>query len=49
MGPLHDAAYLMDMLNLGKEWGWIGCNGKDNFKKLITVMVDESDPNLPFL
>ncbi|ESW09615.1 hypothetical protein PHAVU_009G142000 [Phaseolus vulgaris] len=47
-GPLHDAAYLMDMLNLAKEWGWIGCDGKDSLEKLITVMMDESDPKLPF-
>lgn len=47
-GPLHDAAYLMDMLNLAKQWGWIGCDGKDSLEKLITVMVDESDPKLPF-
>ncbi|KAK7410817.1 hypothetical protein VNO78_01952 [Psophocarpus tetragonolobus] len=47
-GPLHDAAYLMDMLNLAKQWGWIGCDGKDSLEKLIKLMVDESDPNLPF-
>jgi len=38
----------MDMLNLAKEWGWIGCDGKDSLEKLITVMMDESDPKLPF-
>ncbi|KAK7317024.1 hypothetical protein RJT34_00903 [Clitoria ternatea] len=47
-GPLHDAAYLMDMLNLAKQWGWIGCDGKDSLEKLIKVMVDESDPKLRF-
>lgn len=47
-GPLHDGAYLMDMLNLAKQWGWIGCDGKDNLEKLIRVMMDESDPKLPF-
>ncbi|XP_057415684.1 tRNA (guanine(26)-N(2))-dimethyltransferase [Lotus japonicus] len=47
-GPLHDAAYLTDMLNLAKQWGWIGCDGKDSLEKLINVMVDESDPKLPF-
>ncbi|XP_061368055.1 tRNA (guanine(26)-N(2))-dimethyltransferase isoform X2 [Gastrolobium bilobum] len=47
-GPLHDAAYLMDMLNLAKQWEWIGCDGKDSLEKLIKLMVDESDPKLPF-
>lgn len=48
-GPLHDAAYLMDMLNLAKQWGWIiGCDGKDSLEKLIKLMVDESDPKLSF-
>ncbi|CAJ1974561.1 unnamed protein product [Sphenostylis stenocarpa] len=47
-GPLHESAYLMDMLNLAKQWGWISCDGKDSLEKLITVMVDESDPKLPF-
>ncbi|KAK2444814.1 tRNA (guanine(26)-N(2)/guanine(27)-N(2))-dimethyltransferase [Trifolium repens] len=47
-GPLHNAAYLTDMLDLAKQWGWIGCDGKDNLEKLIKLMVDESDPRLPF-
>ncbi|KAJ1384719.1 tRNA methyltransferase, Trm1 [Sesbania bispinosa] len=47
-GPLHDATYLMDMLDLAKQWGWIGCDGKDSLEKLIKLMVDESDPKLPF-
>ncbi|CAL0305330.1 unnamed protein product [Lupinus luteus] len=48
-GPLHDAAYLMDMLNLAKQWGWVGCDTKENsLEKLIKLMVDESDSKLPF-
>jgi len=47
-GPLHDAAYLTDMLDLAKQWGWIGCDGKDSLENLIKLMVDESDPRLPF-
>lgn len=47
-GPLHDAAYLTDMLDLAKQWGWIGCDGKDSLEKLIKLMVDESDPRLSF-
>ncbi|KAI4306943.1 hypothetical protein L6164_030180 [Bauhinia variegata] len=47
-GPLHNAAYLMDMLNLAKQWGWVGNDGKDHLEKLIKLMVDESDPMLPF-
>lgn len=47
-GPLHDAAYLTEMLNLAKQWGWVDCDGADNLGKLIKLMVDESDPKLPF-
>lgn len=47
-GPLHDAAYLMDMLDLAKQWGWVGCDSEDSLEKLIKLMVDESDPKLPF-
>lgn len=35
------------MLDLAKQWGWIGCDGKDSLEKLINLMVDESDPRLP--
>ncbi|XP_054796715.1 uncharacterized protein LOC129302068 isoform X1 [Prosopis cineraria] len=45
-GPLHDAAYLMDMLYLAQQWGWV--DGMDNLGKLIKLMMDESDPKLPF-
>jgi len=47
-GPLHDAAYLTNMLNLAKQWKWIVDDGKDSLEKLIKLMVDESDPKLPF-
>ncbi|GAB2267121.1 hypothetical protein Dimus_002105 [Dionaea muscipula] len=47
-GPLHDAAYLTDMLNLAKEWGWIDNDyaGLD-LEKLLNQMIDESNPKLP--
>ncbi|KAL1337432.1 hypothetical protein HN51_032103 [Arachis hypogaea] len=47
-GPLHDAAYLTDMLNLAKEWEWVECDSKNSLGKLINRMIDESDPKLPF-
>ncbi|MED6136678.1 hypothetical protein PIB30_058077 [Stylosanthes scabra] len=47
-GPLHDAAYLTDMLNLAKEWGWVESGSKNSLEKLINLMIDESDPKLPF-
>lgn len=47
-GPLHDATYLMDMLDLAKQWGWVDDDGTDNLGKLIKLMIDESDPKLPF-
>lgn len=47
-GPLHQANYIEDMLNLAEEWGWIG-DGKDlNLEKLLKQMIDESNPELPF-
>lgn len=51
-GPLHDAAYLSDMLRLATEWGWAYTdgNGKGNgvdLEKLLNLMIEESDPLLP--
>ncbi|KAI3879429.1 hypothetical protein MKW92_000861 [Papaver armeniacum] len=48
-GPLHDTAYVKEMLNLAQEWGWAGSDSKGtDIEKLLTQMVDESDPKLPF-
>lgn len=47
-GPLHDAAYTTDMLNLAEEWGWAGSDTKTDLDKLLNIMVAESDPRLPF-
>ncbi|GAB4832048.1 hypothetical protein Ancab_006066 [Ancistrocladus abbreviatus] len=47
-GPLHDPTYLTDMLNLSKEWGWIGNGAGLDLEKLLKQMIDESDPKLPF-
>ncbi|XP_020085984.1 tRNA (guanine(26)-N(2))-dimethyltransferase isoform X3 [Ananas comosus] len=49
-GPLHDAAYLSDMLRLATEWGWAYTDGKGNgvdLEKLLNLMIEESDPLLP--
>ncbi|KAF4363444.1 hypothetical protein F8388_016572 [Cannabis sativa] len=47
-GPLHDASYLTEMLNLAKEWGWASGDTETALEKLLKQMVDESDPRLPF-
>lgn len=47
-GPLHDAAYTTDMLNLAEEWGWAGSDTRTDLDKLLNIMVAESDPRLPF-
>ena len=47
-GPLHDASYLTEMLNMAKEWGWAGADTETALEKLLKQMLDESDPRLPF-
>lgn len=47
-GPLHDAVYTTDMLNLAEEWGWAGSDTRTDLDKLLNIMVAESDPRLPF-
>ncbi|KAK1284801.1 hypothetical protein QJS10_CPB21g01573 [Acorus calamus] len=48
-GPLHDGAYVGEMLELAKQWGWActGSKGTD-LDKLLNQLIDESDPLLPF-
>lgn len=47
-GPLHDAAYLTEMLKLAREWGWASTKQNDvDLEKLLNKMIDESDPQLP--
>nr|XP_029123974.1 uncharacterized protein LOC105057196 isoform X2 [Elaeis guineensis] len=47
-GPLHDAAYLTEMLKLAREWGWASTKQNDvDLEKLLNQMIDESDPQLP--
>ncbi|XP_078436266.1 N2,N2-dimethylguanosine tRNA methyltransferase isoform X2 [Wolffia australiana] len=41
-GPLHDGNYLGEMLELASEFGWTDLEG------LLTRMMQESDPRLPF-
>lgn len=36
------------MLNLAEQWGWIGIGQGADLKKLLSLMIDESDPRLPF-
>ncbi|KAG9445478.1 hypothetical protein H6P81_016818 [Aristolochia fimbriata] len=51
-GPLHDADYVTDMLNLAKQWGWActGTKGTEDadLEKLLKLIIDESDPQLTF-
>ncbi|KAH0865155.1 hypothetical protein HID58_082366 [Brassica napus] len=49
LGPLHDGSYVTEMLELAKEWGWVGeGTGMDlDLEKLLSIMIEESDPRLP--
>lgn len=47
-GPLHDTAYITEMLSLAEEWGWAGIETGTDLDKLLNQMVAESDPRLPF-
>ncbi|CAI9091859.1 OLC1v1026961C1 [Oldenlandia corymbosa var. corymbosa] len=47
-GPLHQTSHLKKMLNLAERWGWISNSSGKSLKKLLELMIDESDPNLPF-
>ncbi|XP_059666831.1 tRNA (guanine(26)-N(2))-dimethyltransferase [Cornus florida] len=47
-GPLHDATYLTEMLNLAEAWGWTGNGTGMDLEKLLKQMINESDPRLPF-
>nr|GMC61818.1 tRNA (guanine(26)-N(2))-dimethyltransferase [Ipomoea batatas] len=47
-GPLHKESYIIEMLNLAEEWGWIGgCKTGRDLEKLLKQMIDESEPKLP--
>ncbi|WKA00738.1 hypothetical protein VitviT2T_019071 [Vitis vinifera] len=48
IGPLHNASYLTEMLNLAEQWGWTGNDTETHLGKLLKQMIDESDPKLPF-
>lgn len=47
-GPLHSPSYIMEMLNLAKQWGWVGNGEGTHLEQLLIQMVDEGDPRLPF-
>ncbi|KAA3453511.1 tRNA (guanine(26)-N(2))-dimethyltransferase isoform X1 [Gossypium australe] len=47
-GPLHSGAYIMEMLNLAEQWGWVGKDAGTGLEKLLKRMLEESDPRLPF-
>ncbi|GLT38439.1 hypothetical protein SLA2020_126900 [Shorea laevis] len=47
-GPLHSPTYIMEMLNLAQQWGWVGNGAGTDLEQLLKLMVDESDPRLPF-
>ncbi|KAI3519680.1 hypothetical protein L1887_08895 [Cichorium endivia] len=44
----HCADYLGEMLSLAGEWGWLGNGTKNNLKKLLNRMINETDPGLSF-
>ncbi|XP_021737951.1 tRNA (guanine(26)-N(2))-dimethyltransferase-like [Chenopodium quinoa] len=46
-GPLHDGAYLAELLDLARQWGWIGNGMGLELEKVINLMIGESDPKLP--
>ncbi|KAL9663100.1 hypothetical protein QQ045_027937 [Rhodiola kirilowii] len=47
-GPLHDTAYVTEMLDLAGRYGWVGNQNGKELDKLLKLMIDESDPKLPF-
>ncbi|VVB05867.1 unnamed protein product [Arabis nemorensis] len=47
LGPLHDATYVTEMLDLAKEWGWVSEGIGMDLEKLLSIMIEESDPRLP--
>ncbi|CAH2063977.1 unnamed protein product [Thlaspi arvense] len=47
LGPLHDAPYVTEMLELAKEWGWVSEGSGLDLEKLLSIMIEESDPRLP--
>lgn len=48
IGPLHNAAYLTELLNLAEQWGWTSNDTETHLGKLLKQMIEESDPKLPF-
>ncbi|XP_047963026.1 tRNA (guanine(26)-N(2))-dimethyltransferase isoform X1 [Salvia hispanica] len=47
-GPLHKTSFLTDMVNLAEKWGWIGNGTGKRMETMLKIMIDESDPLLPF-
>ncbi|CAH8360495.1 unnamed protein product [Eruca vesicaria subsp. sativa] len=47
LGPLHDGSYVNEMLDLAKEWGWVSEGVGMDLEKLLSIMIEESDPRLP--
>ncbi|XP_073306407.1 uncharacterized protein [Primulina huaijiensis] len=47
-GPLHYATFLAEIWDLAEKWGWISNGTGKNLETLIKLMIDESDPLLPF-
>ncbi|XAR66026.1 tRNA (guanine(26)-N(2))-dimethyltransferase [Bertholletia excelsa] len=46
-GPLHNANYVTEMLNLALQWGWTRNGTGQDLEKLLRQMIGESDPELP--
>ncbi|KAL0321768.1 UNVERIFIED_CONTAM: tRNA (guanine(26)-N(2))-dimethyltransferase [Sesamum calycinum] len=47
-GPLHSASFLTEMLNLAEQWGWTSNKTGKHLETLLKLMINESDPVLPF-
>ncbi|KAL3837815.1 hypothetical protein ACJIZ3_022406 [Penstemon smallii] len=47
-GPLHSSSFLTEMQDLAGQWGWTGNGAGKHLDTLMKLMIDESDPVLPF-
>ncbi|KAF8394827.1 hypothetical protein HHK36_018763 [Tetracentron sinense] len=46
-GPLHNASYVTEMLNVAEQCRWAGNDTYMDLEKLLKQMIDESDIELP--
>ncbi|KAK9124709.1 hypothetical protein Sjap_014311 [Stephania japonica] len=48
IGPLHNKAYVTEMLNASRQSGWVEPGGCSDLEKLLEQLINESDPELSF-